>query len=260
MPRFIAQLKTENIAYSCADQNGLQDRFRNAPWEDIFRFSPSTTASEFCDWVQVGIDVNNPQHKYQVKRHYSLWFPATCAASIVHRDHFFHLHQQNKSFESKVKFRQASNCCKRVLEAAKLAYASKTKEFITSQKLGSWDFWQIANSILNKGKSAMPIFNGQELLSSTSNKAKLFDENFSKNSNLDVSSISLFVFPSRTNLKLDNVSIIPKIVKKVIMNLDSSKASGPDYIPVEVLKNCEPKLSYSNFHVNLNFYFSRIFC
>ena len=28
------------------------------------------------------------------------------------------------------------------------------------------------------------------------------------------------------------------------MNLDLSKASGPDYIPVVVLKNCEPELSY----------------
>ena len=34
------------------------------------------------------------------------------------------------------------------------------------------------------------------------------------------------------------------MVKKVIMNLDLSKASGPDCIPVVVLKNCEPKLSY----------------
>ena len=31
--------------------------------------------------------------------------------------------------------------------------------------------------------------------------------------------------------------------KKVIRNLDSSKASGP-FIPVVVLKNCEPELSY----------------
>ena len=34
------------------------------------------------------------------------------------------------------------------------------------------------------------------------------------------------------------------MVKKVIMNLDSSKASGPDCIPVVVLKNYEPELSY----------------
>ena len=34
------------------------------------------------------------------------------------------------------------------------------------------------------------------------------------------------------------------MVKKVIANLDSSKASGPEYIPVVVLKNCDPELSY----------------
>ena len=97
----------------------------------------------------------------------------------------FRLYQKDKSSESKVKFRQASNCCKRVLEAAKLACANKTKESITSQKLGSRDFWRIANSVLNKGKSAIPpLFNGPEVLSSASDKAKLFAENFSKNSNL----------------------------------------------------------------------------
>ena len=35
-----------------------------------------------------------------------------------------------------------------------------------------------------------------------------------------------------------------KMVKKVITNLGSSKASVPDCIPVVVLKNCEHELSY----------------
>ena len=34
------------------------------------------------------------------------------------------------------------------------------------------------------------------------------------------------------------------MVRKVVMNLDLSKASSPDCIPVVVLKNCEPELSY----------------
>ena len=34
------------------------------------------------------------------------------------------------------------------------------------------------------------------------------------------------------------------MVKKIIANLGSSKASGPDYILVVVLKNCESELSY----------------
>ena len=155
------------------------------------------------------------------------------------------MYQQNKSSESKAKFRHASNRCKRVLEAAKLEYATKTKESITSQKLGSRDSWRIANSVLNKGKSAIPpLFNGPEGLSSASDKAKLFAKNFSNNPNLDDSGISLPVFLSRTNLKQHNISITPKMVKEATINLDSSKASGPDCIPVVVLKKCEPELSY----------------
>ena len=81
-------------------------------------------------------------------------------------------------------------------------------------------------------------------MSYASDKAKLFAQNFSKNSNLDDSGISLPVFLSSTNLKLHNISITPKIVKKVITNLDSSKVSGPDCILVVVLKNFEPEFSY----------------
>ena len=72
----------------------------------------------------------------------------------------------------------------------------------------------------------------------------MFAKNFSKNSNLDYSGISLPVFPSGTNLKLHNISVTSKMVKNVIINLDLSKASSPDCIPVVVLKNCEPELSY----------------
>ena len=64
-------------------------------------------------------------------------FPVACAAAIVHRNHFFYLYQKDKSYDSTVKLRQASNHCTRVPESAKSAcMANKTKEFITSQKLG----------------------------------------------------------------------------------------------------------------------------
>ena len=153
--------------YSRADWDGLSDHLRDVPWEDIFKLGASPAASEFCEWVQVGIDVYIPHRKYQVKPHSSPWFSAACAtACAVRRNHFFCLYQREKSSDSKAKFRQASNCCKRVLEAAKLAYANKTKESITSQKLDSRDFWRIANRVLNKGKSAIPpLFNGPKVLS-----------------------------------------------------------------------------------------------
>ena len=118
-------------------------------------------------------------------------------------------------------------------------------EAATSQKLGPWEFYQITNNVLNQGKPAItPLFNDQEVLCSVSDKAKIFSKNFLKNSNLDDSGTSWPVFSSRTNLKLHNTSAIPKIVKKGITSLDSSKVPSADCIPMVVLKNCEPELSY----------------
>ena len=106
----------------------------------------------------------------------------------------------------------------------KFTHANKTKEPIISQKPDSRNFWQIVNSVVNKGKSTVPsLFSSPEALSSASDKAKYFAKNFSKNSNHDDSGMSLFVFLSRTNLKLHNISVSSKMVKKVIMNLNLSK-------------------------------------
>ena len=108
----------------------------------------------------------------------------------------------NKSSASKVTFRQATNCCKNVLEAVKLACANKTKEFIITQKFILHDFREIANNVLNKSKSVvLLLFDGPEVLSSASDKAKLFAENFSKDYNLDDSCMFLSIFTSRTNQK-----------------------------------------------------------
>ena len=75
-----------------------------ANWDNL---GVSVAASEFFECVQVGIDV-------------SPYFSAACAAVIARRNHLLHLYQQS---ESKIKFRLTINHCKRVLEAAKLAYA-----------------------------------------------------------------------------------------------------------------------------------------
>ena len=75
--------------YSHSDWDGPHDHLRDISWENIFNLGVLPTASEFCEWVQLEIDVYIPQRKYQVKPHSSPWFSAACAVAIVHRYHFF---------------------------------------------------------------------------------------------------------------------------------------------------------------------------
>ena len=182
--------------------------------------------------------------KYQVEPHSSSWFSAACAAAIAHRNHVFRLYQKDKSSESKVKFSQASNRCKGFLKLPNLHMLIKQNSPSLPRNFAQ-DFWQIANSVLTKVNLLCHLYSPVRrccLLHLI--KQNCFSENFSKNADLDDSGISLLVFPWRTNLKLHNISVTPKKVKRVIMNLDFSKASGTDCIPVVVLKNCEPELFY----------------
>ena len=78
-----------------------------------------------------------------------------------------------------------------------------------------------------------------------SGKAKLFAKTFSKkNFNLDVSRVFLLAFPISTYLKPYNIHVTAKLVKTVITLLEMTKALGSDCIPVVVLKQYEPELSY----------------
>ena len=74
--------------YSPADWDSLCDHLRDSPCKDIFKLRASAAASEFCEWVQVGIDVYITQWKYLVKPHSSPWYLAACATALVHRNHF----------------------------------------------------------------------------------------------------------------------------------------------------------------------------
>ena len=109
------------------------------------------------------------------------------------------------------------------------------KQSITCQKLGSWDFWQIATSVLNKGKCNYILYSIAWTWSSASDKTKLFAKNFSKNSSLDGLSISSLVFPPTSSLKVQNISATPKMVK---LELELS------YILTELFNKC---LKYSCF-------------
>ena len=60
--------------YFHADWDSPRDHLRYVLWRDIFKLGASAAASEFCEWVQVGIGVYILHRKYQVKSHSSPWF------------------------------------------------------------------------------------------------------------------------------------------------------------------------------------------
>ena len=102
----------------------------------------------------------------------------------------------------------------------------------------------MTNRILNRGKSPInTIINGPEVIFSSSDKAEPFTTNFAANSTLDDSNQSLSDSPSRTDSIVPDFHVSVKEVSCLIHELEANKATGPDQIPVVVLKNLSPELS-----------------
>ena len=49
--------------YTRANWDGVRDRLRDDPWQDIFKLGASAASSKFCEWVQVQIDLSIPHRK-----------------------------------------------------------------------------------------------------------------------------------------------------------------------------------------------------
>ena len=62
MPCFIAKLMTILVLIGIIFVNIWV--IRDVPWEDIFKLSTSAAASEFCEWLQVVIEVYIPRCKH----------------------------------------------------------------------------------------------------------------------------------------------------------------------------------------------------
>ena len=158
---------------------------------------------------------------------------------------FFHLYKKDKSSDSKVKFRRLVIIAKEFLKLPNLHMLIKQKGPLLPRNLALVTSGELLIVFSTKVNLLYLLYStAQRCCLLHLIKQKLYAENFSKNSNLEDSGISLPIFLSTTNLKLQNIFVTPKMVKKVIMNLDLSKAYGPDCIPVVVLKNCETELSY----------------
>ena len=160
------------------------------------KLGSSAAVSKFCEWVQVGIDGYMAHRKYQVKPHSSSWFSATCPAAIARRNQLFCLHQQNKSFESKVKFRHANNFLKEFLKLPNLYMLTKQKKGLSHPRNFAVGTFGELLIVFSTYKSAiLSLFIKLQELPSASDKAKSFAKILAKNSNLILMiDVSLYLF------------------------------------------------------------------
>ena len=116
---------------------------------------------------------------------------------------------------------------------------------IASCQTGSRCFWSLAKVVSqNFCHSSFPPLKYSSGSSSCtpSFKANLFASTFASNSNLDDQDFQPPLYPTST-ITMSPIKFSTRKVRKVLLQLNTSKSSGPDGIPAIVLKSCAPELA-----------------
>ena len=116
---------------------------------------------------------------------------------------------------------------------------------IASCQTGSRTFGSLAKVVPQKfcHSSFPPLLNSSSSSSCTlSSKANLFASTFASNSNLHDRESQPPLYPTST-LTISPIKLSTHKVRKALLQLNTSKSSGPDGIPAMVLKSCVPELA-----------------
>ena len=149
--------------------------------------------------------------------HLSPWFSAACTATIVHRNHFFVCTNIINLLNLKKSSDRLAIIAKRFLKLPNLHMLLKQKSLSLPKNLAlpTFNEW-----FLNKGKFTITLYSVAQRYC----LLHLIKQNFLLKTFLRTLILMIWItlylfFSSQTNLKLHNVSITPKMVKKIIKSV-----------------------------------------
>ena len=138
--------------------------------------------------------------------------------------------------EDKVRIDAFRTECQNVVETAKLTYLKnlghKVNDLSTSQKA----YWKIINIVMNKCRAPKitPLLVNNMFILNCREKAKLFNDNFSKQCRPITTSSVLLPLNPLTDKKNDHIQS-----DEILRNLNPNKASGSDEISGQMLLLCD---------------------
>ena len=151
------------------------------------------------------------------------------------------LHKQAKQTKNWKNFRFFQKECRREIRKQEVEFINNKIEQGLREK-NQKPFWKYIKARRQDSTGVAPLKNGPYLESSSSGKARVllkqFCSVFTKENNSTPANILGNPFPEAEPLNIEQNGI-----EKLLKNLNSSKATGPDNIPTQVLKNCAKQIA-----------------
>ena len=239
-------VRRKTYEYKRADFDDLRSRLQLLPsdmshsddvdiywsrWKDLF-----LAAVAECVPMKTIRDTNSPP-----------WIDREVKSALRRKYHALRKYRENKTVEQKLKLRSLSNEIKKLVRQKHCDYLLKTEG---SLKENPKLFWNYHKAILHhRPGSNTEITFDEKSAKTAAEKAELFNAYFCYvfTSSKQDKARSLQMYPMRINTELSEItpSFMINEVRDCSFILDPSKATGPDGIPVRILKECSEQIASS---------------
>ena len=135
--------------------------------------------------------------------------------------------------------------CQQAIKSAKLNDLSNLGNKVNDPNTSQRCYWKIINRVMNKCRAPRipPIFVNNMFISNCSEKAKLFNNFFSKQCSPIINGSLLPPLNLLTNKKIDHISYQCGEITSFIRNLNPNKATGSDGISGRMLLLCDSSVA-----------------
>ena len=232
--------------YSEANFLDLNEDLNTAPWDTMFIFDDINDMTNY--FTELFLDAcrkHIPQKSVTINPKDKAWMTNEIKHKLHVRDKYHRRWKRSGSQFDLDLYRLKRNEANIAMMTAKSTHFERLKEKLCDPTVSNKEYWHLIKLLYgNKVETSIPsiIDNNNEYSTATA-KAELFNSHFLEKSRLSSNAQTLPILPDITENCLNRIIITEEKVKKVLLSLNTKKATGCDSISNHILKHCASSIS-----------------
>ena len=233
--------------YKKADWDGLRNDLAATSWTELLtKDDPETGCTNVTDAIMNAMHNNIPQKTIQPFADYPEWWNEECDEALKKKNKSWRRWKAVQTPESRLEYNKVRNSYTYISRKAIVSHKTRVRAKMTEElQTGSKSWWWTARRLAGKGgKSEIPVLktDGETYITSA-DKAECFSSLFCEKSTIpeEDNNKSVPQLQRRTASSCSTIVFLPSKVKKQLLGLDTTKATGPEDIPALVLKTAAPR-------------------
>ena len=223
--------------YHRANTDAIQRSLKNFPWEQHFNLNNDVNW-QVKSFTEIFLNIMSNFIPNEVKRFVHRdppWIDKNLKAMLNKKNRFYkNFKKHGYKYEDKLRLDNFREECKEAVENKKVNYFTNLGYKLNDPNTSCKSYWKIINRIMNKCRAPRipPILFNNLFVLDCKEKAKLFNDFFSKQCRLISNSSMLPNFYYHTEKRFDAVIILIDDILSLIRNINPNKASGSYVAPL----------------------------